>query len=303
MQRTVHPRIERLHIVVFAADHGIAAEGLSAFPQSVTVGMVRNFAQGGAAINVLARALGASLEVINLGTVTDPGPLHGVLDHRLGAGSANFTRTAAMSEHQLREAAHVGRQAAERAASAGAQLLIGGEMGIGNTTAAAALACALLRAPPGRLAGPGTGLGPAGVARKAEVIRRALALHHNHLTDPWESLRRLGGFEIAALVGSFIAGAQRGIPVLIDGFIAGVAALTAAQLCASATDWMIFSHASAEPGHVYVLKALKAQPLLDLGMRLGEGSGAAVAVPLLRLACALHNEMSTFAEAGISGRH
>ena len=318
MQGASRPQLDRVSIAVFAADHGVAAEGVSAFPQSVTVEMVRNFARGGAAICVLARQLGAALEVLNLGTVNDPGPLNGVLNLRLGPGTANFTQGAAMTEEQLVRAIHAGRHSAERAKLAGAQLYIGGEMGIGNTTAAAALACALLGAEastpgmeeveqrweqlPTALAGPGTGLNAQGVIRKAEVIRRALTLHREHLADPLEALRRLGGFEIAALAGSFIACAQMGLTVLVDGFIASVAALVAARRCPGTNDWFIYAHASAEPGHARVLAALDARPLLDLGMRLGEGSGAATAVPLLRLACALHNEMATFAEAGVSGK-
>jgi nicotinate-nucleotide--dimethylbenzimidazole phosphoribosyltransferase len=300
MQGSPLPRVDNVRIAVFAADHGVAAEGVSAFPQSVTVEMVRNFARGGAAIGVLARELGATLEVMNLGTASDPGPMDGVLYQRLGSGTANFVRDAAMSEEQLVRALHVGRHSAERARLAGAQLYIGGEMGIGNTTSAAALACALLDAPPEALAGPGTGLDAAGVCRKTDVIRRALARHNGNLADPLEALRRLGGFEIAALTGSYIACAQMGLSVLVDGFIATVAALAAVRASPGAADWFFYSHASAEPGHARMLAALEARPLLDLGMRLGEGSGAAVAVPLLRLACALHNGMATFAEAGVS---
>jgi nicotinate-nucleotide--dimethylbenzimidazole phosphoribosyltransferase len=280
----------------------VAAEQVSAFPQSVTGEMVRNFARGGAAINVLAWDIGTTLEVINLGTVNDTGPLAGVIDCRLGPGTANFTRAPAMGTEQCTRALEVGRQAAERAHRAGAQLFIGGEMGIGNTTAATAMACALLDLPPEDLAGPGTGLDPAGVARKVEVIRRALALHQVYVADPVETLRRLGGFEIAALAGSYLACAQQGSPVLVDGFIASVAALMAARLCQGAGEWFLFAHTSAEPGHRRVLEALNGQPLLDLGMRLGEGSGAAVAVPLFRLACALHSKMATFADADVSGK-
>ena len=300
MQGTPFPNVDKVHIAVFAADHGVVAEGVSAFPQAVTTEMVRNFARGGAAINVLAQALSVTLEVINLGTVLDPGPLPGVVDDRLGPGTANLAREAAMSPEQVIGALEVGRRSVERARKLGVQLFIGGDMGIGNTTSAAALACALLNEAPERLAGPGTGLDAAGVARKAAVIRRALDLHGEYLTNPWEALGRLGGFEIAALAGACIAAARAGLPLLVDGFISSVAALVAMRLNPGTRDWLIFSHASAEPGHACVLQAMNAKPLLDLGMRLGEGSGAAVAVPLLRLACALHNGMATFAEAGVS---
>ena len=300
LQDTARPSVERVHITVFAGDHGVAAEGVSAFPQAVTGEMVRNFARGGAAISVLARALNATLEVINLGTVNNPGPLEGVKDYRLGPGTANFTVEPAMSEHQLACALAAGRHAAERARLASTQLFIGGEMGIANTTAATALACALLGLVPDRLVGPGTGLDAAGVARKSKVIQRALDLHNAHLGSPIAALCRVGGFEIAALAGAYIACAQMGIPVLVDGFISSSAALAAVRLRPGAENWLLFSHASAEPGHRLILEALDAQPLLNLGMRLGEGSGAATAVPILRMACALHNEMATFAEAAVS---
>lgn len=300
MQGSAQPRAGTIHIAVFAADHGVAAEGVSAFPQVVTGEMVKNFAAGGAAISVLARYLGASLEVVNLGTVNDPGPLPGVVREIIAPSSANLAQEAAMSHEQLGRALEAGRASVERARKENADLYIGGEMGIANTTAAAALACALLDAQPEHLAGPGTGLDAAGVSRKAEVIRRALALHRGQLADPREALRRLGGFEIAALTGAYLAAAQAGLAVLVDGFIASAAALAAVRIRPDAGGWLLFSHASAEPGHRRILQALAATPLLDVGMRLGEGSGAAVAVPLLRLACALHNEMATFAEAGVS---
>ena len=226
----------------------LSREGVSAFPQAVTVEMLRNFAHGGGAINVLVRELGAILEVINLGTVNDPGPLEGVLDCRLGPGTENLSRAAAMSPEQCVRATRIGRDVAERAFLAGAQLFIGGEMGIGNTTAAAALASALLDLKPEQLAGPGAGLAPAGVAHKVEVIRHALVLHQAHLADPYEALRRLGGFEIAALTGSYLGCAQLGLPVLVDGFITSVAALAAARLNPGATHWFIFAHRSADPG-------------------------------------------------------
>ena len=303
LQGTQRPELEAVSISVFAGDHGVASEGVSAFPQAVTAQMVGNFARDGAAICVLARALGARLEVINLGTVEDPGPLSGVLNLQLGPGTANFCEGAAMQEEQLGRAMHAGRQAAERAKLAGSHLFIGGEMGIGNTTAAAVLACALLGAAPEAIAGPGTGLDSLGVSHKIAVIQRALALHQGLENTPLEALRCLGGFEIAALTGAYMACAHMGLPVLVDGFISSVAALVSTRLVPGALEWMLFSHTSAEPGHRAVLQSLNAQPLLDLGMRLGEGSGAASAVPLLRLACALHNEMATFDEAKVSEQH
>jgi len=299
MQRTRQPALDRVRIVVFAADHGVVAEGVSAYPQAVTAAMVRNFARGGAAIGVLARTCGAELEVVDVGTLTGLEPLPGVLDQRVGPGTANLARAPAMTLSQLDAALDAGREAAERAAAAGAQLFIGGEMGIGNTTAATALGCRLLNLPAGGLTGPGTGLDAAGVRRKTAVIEQALALHP--AAEPLAALRYLGGFEIAALAGAYLRCGQAALPVLVDGFVATAAALVALRLRPALADWLIYAHCSAEPGHRRLLSALGAEPLLDLGMRLGEGSGAAVALPLLRAAVALHNGMATFAEAGLPG--
>lgn len=300
-QGRVLPRLERVHITVFAADHGVTEEGVSAFPAAVTAEMIKNFVRGGAAISVLARALDATLEVINLGTIGQ-GVIAGAYDVALGRGTANFVNGPAMTDWQLEGALEAGRQSVERALGEGAQLYIGGDMGIGNTTAAAALACALLPAKPEALAGPGTGLDERGVARKAAVIRRALNKHTGHLKTARDALQLVGGFEIAALVGAYARCAQLGLPALIDGFISGAAALAASRMRPGAQRWWLFAHRSKEPGHAAILTALEARPVLDLGMRLGEGSGAAVAVPLLRLACELHARMATFAEAGVSGK-
>jgi len=299
MQRREKPRLKTPWISVFAADHGVAGEGVSAFPQAVTRLMLRNFVQGGAAISVLARQWNARLEVVDVGVAGPFEALEGLVSARVGEGTANFARQPAMAPAQLDAALAVGAEAARRAYATGADVFIGGEMGIANTTSAAALACALLRIGPELLAGPGTGLDAAGVRRKREVIARALALHQEGLDSPLEILRRLGGFEIAALTGAYLQGAACGLPVLVDGFICGVAALLATRLSPECAEWLIFAHRSAEPGHRLVLEALGARPLLELDMRLGEASGAALALPILRAACALHGEMATFAEAGI----
>ncbi|MEP7044721.1 MAG: nicotinate-nucleotide--dimethylbenzimidazole phosphoribosyltransferase [Dokdonella sp.] len=299
LQQRKRPEIERVWISVFAADHGVAVEGVSAFPQVVTGEMLRNFASGGAAISVLARALDATLEVVNLGTVNDPGEIAGVRRAIIAPSSANFCERAAMSEEQLQRALAAGADSVRAACAAQAQLFIGGEMGIGNTTAATALACAMLAEAPSTLAGAGTGLDADGIARKVVVIERALARHVD-ARNAREQLRCLGGFEIAALCGAYIAAAQAGLPVLVDGFIATAAALAAKRINGGVRDWLLFAHRSHERGHARLLAALAAEPLLDLSLRLGEASGAAVAVPLLRLACALHNQMATFAQAGVS---
>ena len=300
LQRVAAPTVKRVRIVVFAADHGVAAGGVSAYPQAVTVEMIRNFSRGGAAISVLARHLGATLEVVDVGALTDPSALPGVVSNRAGNGTADFRDGPAMTPDQYTMALSAGREAVERAAAAATQLFIGGDMGIGNTTAATAIVCALLGSPPSDVAGPGTGLDRHGVQHKAAVVAVALQTHQGALNDPQSVLMALGGFEIVALTGAFIHAGQREIPVLVDGFTASAAALAAVRIQPGLHPWLFFAHCSAEPGHRGILEALSAKPLLDLAMRLGEGSGAAVAVPLVRLACALHAEMATFEEAGVS---
>lgn len=305
LQHSAEPAADRVWISVFAGDHGVAAEGVSAFPQAVTGEMVRNFATGGAAISVLARELGATLDVVNLGTVNDPGDIPGVTRRIIAPCTGNLCEAAAMTPAQLDAALAAGAASVAQARAVGAQLFIGGEMGIANTTPATALACALLRVAPIELAGAGTGLDDEGIARKVAVVERALALHRDvgamdDATAAREYLRRLGGFEIAALTGAFVAAAQAGLPVLVDGFITTAAALAAVRINPGARAWLLFGHRSHERGHGRLLEALQAQPLLHLGLRLGEASGAATAVPVLRLACALHNRMATFAQAGVS---
>jgi nicotinate-nucleotide--dimethylbenzimidazole phosphoribosyltransferase len=299
LQHAPQPAVERVWISVFAADHGVADEGVSAFPQVVTGEMVRNFATGGAAISVLARSLAATLEVVNLGTVNDPGEIPGVRRAIIAPSTANFCLAPAMTVAQCEVALSVGAASVQSAKAAGAQLFIGGEMGIANTTAAAAMACALLDEPPSVLAGAGTGLNAEGIRHKVSVLERALAQHAG-ATTALEQLRCLGGFEIAALAGAYITAAQVGLPVLVDGFITTTAALVAVAMNPDVRSWLLFAHRSKEHGHARLLQALSAEPMLDLGLRLGEASGAASAVPLLRLACALHNGMATFEQAGVS---
>jgi len=300
MQGVARPSAERVHISIFAADHGVAAEGVSAFPQEVTEAMIANFAHGGAAISVLAKSLNAGLEVIDVGAVADPGALPSVLNRRIAAGTANFAKEPAMSSEQLAEALAVGKEAVERAQQQGAEIFIGGEMGIANTTSATAIAAALLGLDPVELAGPGAGLDSEGISHKVEVIKKSLQLHKESLSSPLEVLRCVGGFEITALTGTYIRAAQLGLPVIVDGFICSAAALVAIKVEPSISPWLILSHASAEPGHAAIVAALGDVPIIDLGMRLGEGSGAATVVPLLRLACELHNGMATFTEAGVA---
>lgn len=302
LQGQLKPRLDQVHIAIFAGDHGVVAEGISAYPQAVTGQMLQNFVNGGAAISVLARQLNAQLEVVDLGTIDPHLDLPGVRHLRVGPGTANFAQAPAMTWEQGLQALQGGRDSALRAAASGAQLFIGGEMGIGNTTAASALACALLGCPASELSGPGTGLNADGVRHKAAVIERALTLHADLAADPVQRLFCFGGFEMAALVGAYLGCAQAGIAVLVDGFICTVAALVAVRINPGCRDWLLFGHCGAEPGHRRLLAELDAEPVLALGLRLGEGSGAALAVPVLRLACDLHGQMATFAEAAVADR-
>ncbi len=300
LQDCVSPLITHPVITVFAADHGVVEEGVSAFPQEVTVQMILNFTRGGAAVNVLARELNADFEIINMGTVnTVPESAH-LRQFIIGKGTKNFCEEAAMSQAQLDMALLAGKNIVEQKANEKMDLFIGGEMGIGNTTSAAALSCAQLGKEARELVGNGTGIDAAGLLRKTAAVDRALQLHHQFVHEPVECLRRLGGFEIAALSGSYIRCSQLGIPVLVDGFICGAAALIAININDTVKPWLIFSHQSAERGHQILLESMQVEPVLKLDMRLGEGSGAAMALPLMKLACALHNNMATFEQAGVS---
>tara|TARA_R110001583_G_scaffold107837_3_gene256533 strand:+ start:2276 stop:3334 length:1059 start_codon:yes stop_codon:yes gene_type:complete len=300
MQATAHPNVEQIHITVFAGDHGIVAEGISAFPQAVTAEMVRNFSRGGAAISVLAKETNAHLTVLNMGTVAKIETLTGVQDHRIAEGTQNFLQQPAMTLVQCQHALTIARQHIEQLKDNQVDLFIGGEMGIGNTTSATAIACALLAINPLEITGAGTGLNQTEIQHKADIIQQALTHHHNQLTSPLAILHYLGGFEIAALAGAYITCAKIGIPVLVDGFISSVAALMAERLSPGSKNWFLYSHQSSELGHQIILKHLAAKPLLNIGMRLGEASGAAATIPLIKLSCALHNSMATFAEAAVS---
>ena len=302
MQGVAKPCLDKTQIVVFAGDHGITEEGVSAFPQVVTGEMIKNFSAGGAAITALAGQQNADFEVVNVGIVVDLPVMDKVIDATVMPGTANFAKQPAMSTDQLSAALQAGKAAAERAHAKGAKLFIGGDMGIGNTSSATALSAWVLNDDANNHVGPGTGLDAAGVSHKGKVIAAALATHADAMTSPIEALRHVGGLEIAALVGAYIRCAQLGMTVLVDGFITTSAALIGVQIQPNLGDWLFFSHASAEPGHQAMVNALQAKPLLDLGMRLGEGSGAGVALSILKSACVTHNNMATFAEAAVSGK-
>ena len=302
LQATERPSAETVQIVLFAGDHGVTAQGISAFPSAVTVEMLRNFANGGAAISVLARTLGANLDVVDVGTLATE-TIAGVTTDKPCHGTRDFSGAPAMTNDELAFALGAGRRAVARRATNHLNLLILGEMGIGNTTSAAAIAASLLGENPAALVGAGTGLDSDGIRHKANVIARALALHKLDAgaPAPLDVLAKVGGLEIASLAGAIVAAAQSRIPVLVDGFIVTAAALAAVRLNRSCAPWLIYAHRSSEHGHGALLDALGADPILDLGMRLGEGSGAAVALAVVRAACALHNGMATFSEAQVSG--
>lgn len=298
LQGAPTPSVDPARMVIFAADHGVAAAGVSAYAQETTAALVRAICAGHGAIAVMARHMGVPLEVVDLGLSTPLEALPHLISQRAGAGTADMRVAPAMRETQLQAALKAGRDAVARAVREGTRLLICGEVGIANSTSAAAITSALLGMPPEALAGPGSGLNEAGMANKAAVITRALEYHQEFSNTPLEVLRRLGGFELAALCGTFVTCGQVGLPAVVDGFAASVAALVAVSLKPSLKEWLLFAHRSAEPGQLLILRTLGARPLLDLDLRLGQGTGAAAALPLLRLACALNNEMSSAATPG-----
>jgi len=282
IQRSAMPSIDRKAIVIFCADHGIVDEGVSPYPSEVTGQMVANFRAGGAAITVLCRHFGIEPVVVDMG---------------VGRPTKNFAREPAMTRAQAEDAIALGMTHAETADVIGA-----GEMGIGNSTSAAALLSAFSGLDPKETAGRGTGLDDAGVTHKIEVIRRALALHKPDPNDPVGVLATLGGFEIAAIAGLILGAAQRRCVVVLDGFISCAGALVARAIAPASLDYAVFSHRSAERGHRTMLEFLNAQPLFDLDMRLGEGTGAAIGINLVESAVKLYREMATFGSAGVANR-
>jgi nicotinate-nucleotide--dimethylbenzimidazole phosphoribosyltransferase len=301
VQGTVAPEVERGRIVVFAADHGVAAEGVSAYPQVVTGEMVRNFARGGAAVNVLARAAGLQVEVVDAGVAAELGGLPGIVHGAVRRGTRNLAAEPAMTADEAGAAMDAGRAAARRAAADGVRALGLGEMGIANTTSAAALLSALTGAAPELTVGRGTGVDDDGVRRKRAVVARALALHAGTLEDARGALAAVGGLEIAAIAGAALEAPAHGMAVVADGFISTVGVLAAVRMDPSIAPALFFAHRSAERGHGVALDALGARPLLDLDLRLGEGTGAALAIPLLRAAARILRDMATFESAGVSG--
>jgi nicotinate-nucleotide--dimethylbenzimidazole phosphoribosyltransferase len=299
LQDDVSPSVTHKSIVLMAADHGVVAEGVSPYPQEVTAQMVANFANGGAAINQLARHAGATLTLIDMGVATPLPSSEGVVSARIAEGTANMRRGPAMTREQAALAVRIGIETARALAEDGADLIGTGEMGIGNTTAATAIASVLCDVAPSAVVGPGTGLDAAGIRHKTHVIEKAIELNAPNPADGLDVLSKVGGFEIAGLAGVVIGAASAGVPVVVDGFISSGAALVALRL---APAWMSASHRSSEPGHRVVLDALGLRPVLELDMRLGEGTGAALAMEMIDAACAMMSGMATFAEAGVTDR-
>ncbi len=312
------PRLSEKVVLVMAADHGVAAAGVSAYPQEVTAQMVDNFLNGGAAINVLARVAGARLVIVDMG-VASPLPTHLHLrSHRIGSGTRDLSQEPAMSRDEAMLALNTGAQVVLDELSKGLDLLALGDMGIGNTTPSSAIACAILGASPLTIVGQGTGVDDIGLIRKRNAVEQGLT-RLGHATEAgvkWDGIKwdgvkwdgvellaEVGGFEIAGLAGAMIAAAAQRVPVLLDGFITTAAAMAAVCIAPEVRNFLIASHRSEEAGHAAMLEWLDLKPLLDLGLRLGEGSGAALAMPILESAVRTLDEMSTFDGAGVSDKN
>ncbi len=302
IQKKERPEIERKRILIFAADHGVSEEGVSLYPREVTKAMVRNFLNGGATINALARYIQAEVCILDVGVDADFEADPRLLSAKARGGTRNMTREPAMSLEELDRALNAGWDVVRKAKEEDVQILALGEMGIGNTTAASAVVAALTEQDPESVTGRGTGLDEAGLLHKIEVIKRALQLHEGFLKDPLRVLQCVGGYEIAAMTGAVLAAARFQIPAVIDGWIVSAAALAASRLNARVLDYLFFAHQSAERGHRLLLKMLEVEPILNLSMRLGEASGAALALSILEAGIRIYNEVSTFAEAGVANR-
>ncbi|MGB3595347.1 MAG: nicotinate-nucleotide--dimethylbenzimidazole phosphoribosyltransferase [Ornithinimicrobium sp.] len=301
-QHSSTPAVDPARIVVFAADHGVAAEGVSAVPSEVTAQMCANFASGGAALAVLARTSAAALEVVDVGVASDISHIEGIVHAKVAPGTDNLRTTAAIRDDTtLERALRVGRDTTLRAVADGVRAVALGEMGIGNTTSAAVLTGLLCDGDAEAVTGRGTGVDEAGLRAKRAVVHDALQRCRPYAADPRECLRQAGGLELAALVGAMLEAPEHHLPVIIDGYIVTAAALVACRIDPAVRAQLIFAHRSVEPGHTLALATLGAEPLLDLGMALGEGSGGALALPLLRGACAIVRDMATFDDAGVSG--
>ncbi len=293
------PQIRHKAVIVMAGDHGVTAEGVSAYPAEVTPQMVYNFLRGGAAINALAKFAGARVIIVDIGVAADIAHPD-LVSRKVAYGTANMAKGAAMTREQMVEAISVGIDVFEAQFEQGIDLVATGDMGIGNTTASSAIAAALLGKPVSSVTGRGTGINDEQLRHKIEVIEKVLEQNRPDPHDPFDVLMKVGGFEIAGLVGVIIAAAARRIPVVIDGLISGAAALLAVEMQPLIRDYLFAGHRSVEQGHRLMLEYIQLTPLLDLNLRLGEGTGAVLAMSIIEAALRAHNEMATFAEAGVS---
>ncbi|MCI0417615.1 MAG: nicotinate-nucleotide--dimethylbenzimidazole phosphoribosyltransferase [Acidobacteria bacterium] len=300
--REFKPQLQKKAVFVFAADHGVAQAGVSAYPKEVTAQMVYNFLNGGAAINVIARAVGAEVKIVDIGVDADFPAGLALCSKKIRHGTRNFLVEPAMTPEEVMQALLIGIELANEAKAAGVDLIATGEMGIGNTTASSAMLAALLNEDPANVTGRGTGVSDETYAQKIHVVAEALRSHANGLNDPVQVLQTLGGLEIAGLCGLLLGAASCRLPAVVDGFIASTAALVAIRLAPTTKDYLFFSHCSAEQGHRLLLDRLGVQPLLDLGLRLGEGTGAALAMHLIESSIRIYNEMATFEGAGVAAR-
>ncbi len=294
------PKLKHKAIIIMVADHGVVAESVSLYPQEVTRQMVLNFLEGGAGINVLASHVGARVVIVDMGVIGGFPPLPGLVCKMIDFGTKNMANGPAMSREQALDALEAGIKVVEAEMGKGLDIVGTGDMGIGNTTAASTICAAITGEPIKKVTGRGTGIGDKQLAHKIEVIKRALAVNHPSARDPVDVLAKVGGFEIGGLAGVILAAAAYRIPVVIDGFISGAAALIASGLSPRVKDYLIAAHVSAEPGHALLLNFLGLRPLLNLEMRLGEGTGAALGIFLAEAATRILTEMATFAEAGVS---
>lgn len=302
IQGRAQPQISKKVIIVMAGDHGVVAEGVSAFPQEVTPQMVANFAGGGAGINVLARHVGAEVRVVDIG-VAVPVEIEGIVQKKVRPGTANMAEGPAMSREQAVASIEAGIEVAEAEIAAGADLLGTGDMGIGNTTPSSAILTVFSGAGMEQTVGRGTGIDTEALANKRDVVNRAIEVNRPDRNDGLDVLARVGGLEIGGLAGVILAAAAGRVPVVIDGFISGAAALVAASLCPGSRDYMIASHVSVEPGHKLMLEELGLKPMLFMDMRLGEGTGAALASSLVEASAKVLSEMATFGEAGVAEKN
>jgi len=298
--RQALPKIEHKVVIVMAGDHGVVRQGVSAYPQEVTPQMVLNFLRGGAAINVLARYTGARVVIVDMGVAADLPPHPDLIVRKIGYGTADIAEGPAMSLEQASRALLAGAEIVATEMTQGLDLLATGDMGIGNTTPSAAIAAALTGLPVESIVGRGTGMDEPGLQRKIAVVQRALDINRPNPQDGLDVLSKVGGYEIAGLAGAILGAAARRRPVVVDGFISTAAAMIAVSLCPQVRDYLIAAHASFELGHRRMLEWLQIEPILDLDMRLGEGTGAVLAMTLVEAACKILSEMATFDEAGVS---